>query len=237
MDLGALLNPQGPPTEGDDTLQRLQQGWNGISSDPRALGALLSMSGALVQPPQFGQNTLGHLLGGLGAAGDSARTTEGLDLKQKEADSKGELRAAQAGAAEARSNSASARNDASATRLQIAQQSEEGKNARNQLGNVIRYQRLYQDYVKQIQKENANSTLLGQPAKPVLGFNDWSNSNPQLRTLLGVPAEPDSSGGADTGAPTGNEAIGASVDPLEGRTATGPGGKKMIRKNGQWLPL
>ncbi len=27
-----------------------------------------------------------------------------------------------------------------------------------------------------------------------------------------------------------------SSDPLEGRTATGPGGKKLIRRNGQWVP-
>lgn len=30
---------------------------------------------------------------------------------------------------------------------------------------------------------------------------------------------------------------GGAADPLEGRTATGPGGQKIIRKGGQWVPL
>lgn len=36
----------------------------------------------------------------------------------------------------------------------------------------------------------------------------------------------------------GSEQGGAqAADPMEGRTATGPGGKKIIRRNGQWVPM
>lgn len=37
--------------------------------------------------------------------------------------------------------------------------------------------------------------------------------------------------------PTGPKAAAPVADPLEGRTATGPDGKKVIRKNGQWVPM
>ncbi len=49
-------------------------------------------------------------------------------------------------------------------------------------------------------------------------------------TMNGTPAP----GGA-VPAPVGQEAT-LPTDPLEGRTATGPNGQKVIRKNGQWVP-
>lgn len=232
MDLGSLLNPQAAqqaPGPGQDT-------WAAMFADPRAQAAILSIAGGLAQPPQFGQTGFGHFMSSVGAGGESVRQNEALDLKQQEADSKAILRESQAALAGAKAETSGARSDTSAARLELQRQANEDKNTRNSLGNVIRFQRMYQDHVKALQTANQKAALLGQPAVPVPSFNEWSAKSPQLTSMLGLSAK-------DTSLATGDETLPDSAsptaggDPNEGRTATGPGGKKKIWRNGGWQDL
>lgn len=179
MDLGALFNPQGPPTPGQDT-------WSQAFQDPRMLSAMLSIGGALAQPPAFGQSGFGHLMSGLGAGAESARTIEKLNQTQAEQDSKAQLRESQANTAAERSGAAASRVDTASARLALQEQGMKHMDERNRLGNIMRFQRSYQDHVKQIQKENQNAALLNQPLKPVPTFQEFAATNPQISGILGL---------------------------------------------------
>lgn len=244
MDLGALFNPQSQQGPGQDT-------WGQLMQDPRGPAALLSIAGALAQPPQFGQSGFGHLFSALGSGGESVRTNEALDTKAQEAASKTDLRTSQALLAESKANEAGSKAGqagANATiqqqRLELQKQANDDKNSRNTLGNIIRFQKMYQDHVKGLQTLNSRNALLGNPAVPVPSFKDWAAQSPQISATLGLTGQ--DVGAADSGGTPGvDETLGGvpisastpQADPNEGRTATGPGGKKMIYRNGKWQDL
>lgn len=73
---------------------------------------------------------------------------------------------------------------------------------------MTRLQSSYQREVANIRKTNTDNQLLNPTAKPIPipSFAEW------------------------------REKLGSGGDPLEGRTATGPRGEKLIRRSGQWVP-
>lgn len=75
------------------------------------------------------------------------------------------------------------------------------------------------DFISSIPKEISGNSV------------DWSQvqSMPTFSEVSKDPTPLIGGGQAPATAP--------SADPLEGRTATGPNGQKMVRRNGQWLPM
>lgn len=72
-------------------------------------------------------------------------------------------------------------------------------------------------------------------------FADWSNTQPPNRWAIDFPAEYNrrqqaaiDAGKTNSTLPSDKSA--AAPNPLEGRTASGPNGQKLIMKNGQWVP-
>lgn len=228
MDLGALFNPQGAGGPGQDT-------WASMFADPRLQGALLSIGGALAQPPQFGQTGFGHLLGSLGAGGESVRTQEALDTKQQEADSKAGLRESQAQLAESRARTAGAGSETQAAKLEFQREKLTSQEQRNLTNARLKHSLGYAAYVAKQQKDNQTSSMMGRPIQPLLTPTEYNAKFPELAAALGLKTGDVQNGPeGDTGAPDSTSPV---ADPNEGRTATGPGGKKMIYRGGQWQPL
>jgi len=135
----------------------------------------------MMQSPGWGGDAGSQFGQALNAAGAGLREREAADLKQSEAASRQELRGAQAGAAEARAGAAGARSDASATRAQLEREKLEALQGRNLLGNRIRAQNLYAQYVKDWQKRNDPLTKVpGAPDEPLLDQEEWIARNPLL---------------------------------------------------------
>lgn len=186
FDIGQLLDPV-----------------TGALQNPELQSALLSQAGALAQPMQFGQSGFGHLMSSIGAGGESVRTSEALKLKQQEGDSKAQLRESQADAAAARAGTAGANLNTAAARLELQKQGMAGLNERNRIGNVLRFQRLYQDEVKAIRKANENAAYTGAAQQPIPTIDEWTAKNPKVGGMLGLT--PTDISGATTTSP--NDAI------------------------------
>lgn len=146
--------------------------WDDYFQNPKMAGAILSMAGAMAQPQQFGQTGFGHIMGALGAGGDSVRMNEKLDLAQQEADSKGELRAAQGDAAQARAATAETRATAATDRLGMEQFKQGEISKRNLLGRRIQFLTQLDRTRLEVEKANAKADLLRQEKKPVPQMTD-----------------------------------------------------------------
>lgn len=125
-DLWSPAEPSAPTAAGGN-LDQLQSSWDQYLADPRGRASLASFGLAMMQPVGFGQTGAGHFAQALGEAGNSARTTEALDLKQTESESKNDLRGAQADAATARSATAAANANTASERLRNMQLDTESK--------------------------------------------------------------------------------------------------------------
>lgn len=203
----AELDPFDDPVEGPVSSPGIMQEWNDALNDPGVRGALLSAGLSLMQPPQFGQTTMGSIGEAIGAAGQSVAQREKMDTVQREADSKEALRGAQADSATSRSETAAARAGTAAanaqtatTRLQLQQQEGDRKKEQGRLSAILRAQGLYQNYVKDVNKRNADVLRTG-PAEEVKSFDDWIATNPELAASItsgstaSTPRKPAPSGG------------------------------------------
>lgn len=214
--------------------------WMNFMNDPRGRAALLSFGTQMMQPMNFGQTPVGQIGASLGAAGEGAMNQEKLDLAQQEAASKQDLRGAQAeaavaraGAAEARANAAGANSANMATRLQIAQMTQDNLNERNRSTNIIRIQGAYQQYAKQIDDANRRAQLTGAPQTPKLDFQAWVGRYPHLQLMMqggGVGQVPST---LDTSTPP----VGGNPDIARARAAIARGApraqvEQRLRQNG-----
>lgn len=203
----------------------LAAGWDNFLSDPRGRAALLSFGAQMMQPMGFGQTGAGHFGASLGAAGEGARNQEASDLKDREAESKDALRAAQgdsaisrAQAAEARAGAAGANSANMATRLEIARLTEEGKDTRARSMNQIRVSNMYQGYVKMQNEANRRASLTGSPAQPVKTQDEWLQLHPHLQGMVSSGREP-----VVGGAPSSNDPGGYSLPPSVAGVGGNPG--------------
>jgi hypothetical protein len=164
----------GSRTEGPGTaaFSTRKAAWDDYFQNPQMAGAILSMAGALAQPAQFGQTGFGHAMSALGAGGDSVRLNEKLDLAQQEAESKGELRAAQGDAAQARAATAETRANAATDRLGMETFKQGEISKRNVLGRRIQFLTQLDRTRLAVEKANAQADLLRQPKQPVPQMTD-----------------------------------------------------------------
>lgn len=231
----------------------LKTQWDQTLADPRGQAALLSFAAQALQPRQFGQSGLGQIGESLAKGGEAIRGIDTTEQKQQELESKQGLREAQSNAAAARADTATTRSDYAGARLALGQSEAERKSESNRMGGILRTQAAYQAHVHQLGEENKalqKASLLDPGAlkriQPVPSFQEWLAGNPQFHSLYaGTPSVMGQGTGATTpqsqaSTPTpqaGTPPKPGTPDPLEGRTATGPDGKRIIRRNGEWVPL
>lgn len=167
-----------------DASSQLSQTFN----DPRAKAALLQAGLSLMAGPTWGDTGASQLARAVGTGGEAVGRGEAMDIKAQEADSKDQLREAQAGAATARSGQAATQADLARERLGIARVAEQGKTDRNTLGGRIRLSGMYQQYLKDLAKRNADVMKPpGSPAEVPLDMQNWIKNNPTLNTLGLIP--------------------------------------------------
>lgn len=226
--MAGFLDPFTPgqttdPTAGVDpsTYDKVRSEWGAFMGDPQGRAALLSAGLALMQPPSFGDTGASQIARAIGAGGESAAMGEaqdiqkkGLAIKQQEANSKEDLRASQATAAEARAGTAGARADAAGTRLELQKQQLQAMNDRNLLGNRVRLSGMYQNYVKDVAKRNSDP-LRTSPPDPVLPMGDWLKQNPMLSQMGLVPTNDatDDQAADNAGVPTASPSTTTSSAP------------------------
>jgi hypothetical protein len=213
------------PTAGVDpsTYDKIRGQWDSFMGNPQGRAAMLSAGLALMQPPSFGDTGMSQLGRAIGAAGESATGNEAMDMKkretdirQQEANSKEDLRASQAMAAEARAGTAEARVGAAGSRLDLQREQLKSMNERNLLANRVRLSGMYQNYVKDVAKRNADP-LRTTPPDPVLPMSDWVKANPMLNNLGLMP----SNDAADDATADGAGVSAASPATTSGTPTTG----------------
>lgn len=225
----AAINPWAPgPIEGMVPDQGVAAQVGSFMDDPRARAALLSFGLSMMQPPSFGDNFTSQLGRGIGAGGEAAALVnqqgmaeEGLDIKRSEADSRQDLRAAQADSAISRAQTAETRAGAATERLGFAGQSLElrkaalkGVEERAALGARIRLSNMYQKYVEGVaEKNNDPLRRKGDPTEPILPINKWIEQNPMLKQLGLLPKEDAGSDPADTDLPPTPQASAGTPTP------------------------
>jgi len=194
----------------------------GLLSNPRAQAALLQAGLSLMAGPTWGDTPSSQIARAIGSAGEAVSRGEAEDLKQREADSKAGLREAQANAAQARAETAGARSGTAASNLELARErlgiaraNIEGRQERAMLSGRIRLSGMYQQYLRDVAKQNADPLRTAPPIVPV-GMNDWIKQNPTLRTLGLVPDETTPGDGAD------NEPLPAATPNVSGAPSSAP---------------
>lgn len=179
------------PSAGVDpgTYDRVRQEWDAFLGNPQGRAALLSAGLSLMQPPSFGDTGASQIGRAIGVAGESATSNQVMGMKEREQESKAELRDAQAGAAEARANAAGARAGTAGSRLELQGERIRAMGERNLLNNRVRLSQMYQNYTRDIAKANANASLLGGQQQPVLPMPDWIKQNPMLSQMGLLPTK------------------------------------------------
>lgn len=122
--------------------------------DPRAQAALLTFGLNMMQPPSFGDNATSQIGRAVGEAGESGRSLDTQEQKQMEAESKSDLRGAQADAAQAKSASAASAADAAAQRLQFQRDKLESEQRSRELQQRVVTSGKYQDYLTALNNAN-----------------------------------------------------------------------------------
>jgi hypothetical protein len=173
--------------------EQVQANLGNFMQNPAGRAALLSTGLALMQPPSFGDNAVSQLGRALGSAGETVNRTEAMDLKEREQDSKADLRSSQALAAEsraaasaARAETAGARLGTQAERLALAEKEQSFRQERALTGTKLRLAIAHQNYVKDVAKRNENARVLGGPVESVDPFPVWLEKNPALKSLAGA---------------------------------------------------
>jgi len=216
--MAGLLDPFNPgqdatPFGGIDpeTFNRVRSEWDGFLANPQGRAALLSSGLQLMQPPSFGDTGASQIGRAIGAGGESASRNQAMDLKEREADSKDELRQARATSAlqnaETRAMAAEARTGAAGSRAELQAERLRAASERSQMANKVKLSIAYQNYVKDVAKRNDPISLSMRPGatpEPVLPITDWIRANPMLRNLglMDSGANPDDETVVPTGADT-----------------------------------
>lgn len=238
--MAGILDPFTPGATADPTAgigdpsayANLVGQWNQFLSDPRGRGALLSAGLALMQPRSFGDTPASQIGRAIGAGGESIRSADTQDLKEREVASKEELRGAQATAAEARAGAATANANTAATRaaaatdrLALMRELEQGRTDRLNLAQRVRLSDLYQRHINQIatqnarnQRQNADPLNRGAPGfqplpiLPVPTMQQWLQTHPaEVQGLF--PSEAAPTGPAATGV---SSAVGGGAPAIPG---------------------
>lgn len=237
--MAGMMDPFSPGLDSDPTaglpdagtFQNLYSQWQSFMGSPQGRAAMLAGGLSLLGPSRWGEDTLSRTAAAVGDAGAAVRTGDALALKEREADSKAELRAAQADKAAAGSATSAARADTATARLALMGEAQRGLMERNRLSNLIRLQGLYQNYVKEHNK--SQDPLLmpkGQTPLPALGFEDWVRQNPRLVETVG----------GTSGVVEGASSVGAAPAPTDpgarevGVVYSTPKGPLKWLGNGQW---
>lgn len=195
----AYVDPWTPQPGGIPQQQGALDQFGNFMDDPRARAALLSFGISMMQPRAFADTPMSQLGRALGTAGESVDRVVGQDrkdvelgIKAQEADSKQDLRTAQAGAAESRAyaaetraNAANERTGFQAQQLDLRRQMLQQIQERHGINARLRVQQAYAKEVERINEEN-NSPLRprAQPPTPIPSFDQWAGSKPEVRGLL-----------------------------------------------------
>lgn len=169
-----------------DTYSKIADQWTSFLDQPGGRAGVLSAGLALMQPGAWGQNGAAQIGSAIGAAGEASGRVETMNLKQREAASKEDSRAAAASLAEAR-----AANAGQAAQLQESRLAQQKTLAQLTASNQLR--RLHSDYVNKTQAINQriSGDVLNPPAGrpghnpplPIVPFEQWLQSDPAARQL------------------------------------------------------
>lgn len=226
--------PAAPPL-GQSLLPNLGQpgGWQAWVSQPQNRAALVQAGIALLQPTGVGQSTAGHIGSAIGS---------GLEARDR-------VVSGQQEAAQRATENAIAQQEANA-RATAANAAQVNADRQAALGGLTMYQALMMDerkkksFIQFAQKRAADSQFSTEP----LDLSDPETQEKlaqEYQSLLNsaggtsptpVPGAPQTTlGDALPAAPA--PAVAAPGDVPEGATATGPNGAKLVRRNGQWVPM
>lgn len=170
----------------------------GFLQDPRGQAALLQAGLSLMGGRSWGDTGASQTARAIGSGGEAIVRQEDQNRREQESTAKTDLAEARAGAATARAGQAGTQADLARERLGIARTQEEGKRERNMLGGRIRLSGMYQQYLKDVAKQNADPLRTGPPVVPT-SMQDWIRQNPTLKTLGLIPDEETGAGiGTDT---------------------------------------
>lgn len=165
-----------------------------LLSNPRVAAGVLQFGINATQPRAWGQSPFSALTSAVGGGAEAAQRQEAEDIKQQEANSKEDLRASQATAAEARAGAAGARNDMAAQRLAYMQDALAQKKSIADQTMQLNLHRLYQKRVKDI----TDSTPIGK--KPVIPTPEEFFNSIGVGHIMsggsGVQSEDEAGGGA-----------------------------------------
>lgn len=164
--------PQAPQGAGNTT--DLAGGWRDWINRPNNQAALMQFGIAMMQPIGIGETPLSHAASAVGSGGEAAARVTKQGLAEREASSREELRAAQAGLAGARAETAGARSDAAANRLDTARERLAFQQQNADTNQRIRALLGYQQYQKGMADRNTRNALIGGQPEPILPFEDWA---------------------------------------------------------------
>jgi hypothetical protein len=195
--------------------------WRNFLADNNNRAALLQFGLSMMQPMDVGQSAVGQLGQSIGEVGELSDRRKKLDIASTEADSKQNLRASQAEAAEARANTAATRAAAATDRQNYTRENTRLRVAAQLYGQ-------YESYRKNTETLNARKKLLDPtaPLDPVLDFETWASRNPGVAAALG--------GGELT--PSGGGLPPAETPPVP-NAVRDPQGRWVVQKNGKWFEV
>lgn len=238
---GIFDNPFDPTEQGASTGgPGIAQEWSAALNDPNIRGALLQAGISLMQPPSFGDNTASQIGRAIGGAGEYYNRVQEDERKaaadaraERDTDSKETLRTAQADTAASRARVAEANAGTAAERLQRLRDQDEYRRSGLRTSQLIKAQGLYNNYVRETEKNNNNVLMDPKKRAPILGFDEWLARNPMLRDSLTTGG-----GGGSTPNPAAEPPV-APSDPAS-RTKdtiyTTPRGPMKWTGEG-WLPI
>jgi hypothetical protein len=176
--IAGLIDPQ--------TYDKIASQWTSFLDQPGGRASVLSAGLALMQPGGWGQNGAAQIGSAIGAGGEAMGRVEAMNLKQREADSKDMLRAAQADAAGARAGAAG-------QALEVQRLRNEGALTLGQLRAASQLRQMHSSYEKATlaEKNKIEGDILNPPVgKPghregptPLPFEQWLQRDPAAREL------------------------------------------------------
>jgi len=132
--------------------------------------------------PAWGDTGVSQIARAVGAGGESVRSLDEQERKAQESEAKINLSEARADAAAARAGQAGSNLDVARQRLAIQEMEGERKRQSSRFQGKIRLSAMYQNYLRDIAKQNADVMRKGPPIQP-LGIKDWVKQNPMLKEM------------------------------------------------------
>lgn len=216
--------------------------WRNWMANEGNRAALLQLGVSLMQPMDFGQTPVGHIGQAIGSVGELGSRREAQQLKEREVSSKEELRASQAGLAEARAGTAGVGAARQADRLAFLMQQHQD---RMQLAGQGQRLKALQDYGRQQAAHNREQILL--PAAQRSAFPDigtWAARN-GISDVLGettgqtgpeTPIPPAAGASASTASASGGQALPPLASRVPGQTRINRNGQSYRWETQGWVP-